>query len=448
MKPHILLAEDDYEMRYALKETLIRCGYYVDTAAGGNEALDKFNRGRFNLVISDVKMRDSDGIYVLKEIKRRSPDIPVVLITAYGTINSAVEAMKLGAFDYIIKPFSIETLEKVVRKGIDSISPQEFHHDLMEGRIITKNRKMLRLLELAEEISRTDVTVLIEGESGTGKEMMARFIHNQSLRSQGPFIAINCAAIPEGLLESELFGYEKGAFTGAVNKRSGKFLQAHTGTLLLDEISEMILPLQAKLLRVIQERQVDPIGGKEPVNVDIRFIATTNKSLKKEVEECRFREDLYFRLNVFPITLPPLRERKDDIPLLSEYFLKKYRQIGIKKHGTPVTSISEEALDILMEHEWRGNIRELENTIERAIIMCDEDMIKPEHLIIDRIKNQKEQDTSAITPGLSVREMEQTLIIKTLEEVGGNRTKAAKLLGIGVRTLRNKLKEYREEGLI
>ncbi len=448
MNPAILLVDDDHGMRYALSESLARCGYEVDTASGGDEGIQKFSASKFDMVITDVRMTTGDGIYVLKEIKRRSPDTPIVLITAYGTIDNAVKAMKLGAFDYLMKPFPLETLEDVVKRGIASSSniKRYTHTEGLSSDIVTQDIKMMNLLKTAEDIAFSDVTVLIEGESGTGKEMLAKFIHNRSARSSGPFVAINCAAIPDGLLESELFGYERGAFTGAINKRNGKFIQAHTGTFLLDEISEMSLPLQAKLLRVLQERQIDTIGGREPVDIDIRVIATTNRSLKKEVEEGRFREDLYYRLNVFPVTLPPLRERKGDIPLLADHFLKKHRDIGARGKGL-VTGISEDAIEILVNHEWKGNIRELENVIERAILTSDGDTIRPEHLIIDA-RGGEQPKVSIISAGLPVHEMERALIMKTLEEVNGNRTRAAKLLGIGVRTLRNKLREYREEGII
>lgn len=447
MKPLILLADDDHEMRYALSETLIRCGYTIDTASGGNEAIEKFSSKKFDMVITDIRMGQTDGINVLSEIKRQSPNTPIVLMTAYGTIDNAVKAMKLGAFDYLIKPFSVEALEDTIKRAMDSVSGSRTseHVGKQKSEIVTRDAKMTRLLKISGEIAMSDVTVLIQGESGTGKEMLAKFIHSRSARSSGPFVAINCAAIPDGLLESELFGHEKGAFTGAINKRNGKFIQAHTGTILLDEISEMSLPLQAKLLRILQERQVDTIGGREPVDIDIRVIATTNRPLKNEVDEGRFREDLYYRLNVFPITLPPLRERKTDIPFLVEHFLRKHCNIGIRGNRSTMIRISKEALSILTGHEWKGNIRELENTIERTILMTEGDTILPEHLIIDA-RQDKQQTTSTIQAGLSVDEMEKTLIMKTLDEVNGNRTKAAKLLGIGVRTLRNKLREYREAG--
>ena len=446
MKPLILLADDDSEMRYALSETLTRCGFTVDMASGGAEAVEKFFGKQFDMVITDIKMAQADGMHVLREIKKRSQNTPVVLMTAYGTIDNAVQAMKLGAFDYLMKPFSVEALEDVVRRVIDSMSaanaPDQGKRPKQE--IVTQDARMTRLLKIAGDIAASNVTVLIEGESGTGKEMLTRFIHSRSARSSGPFVAINCAAIPDGLLESELFGYERGAFTGALNKRNGKFIQAHTGTLLLDEISEMSLQLQAKLLRVLQERQVDTIGGREPVDVDIRVIATTNRSLKREVEEGRFREDLYYRLNVFPVTLPPLRERRADIPHLVEHFLRKHRDIGIRGNRSTMIRISREAVNELMKHDWKGNIRELENTVERSILMAEGDTILPEDLIIDA-RQEMPRGASAIQAGLSVSEMEKALIMKTLDEVSGNRTKAARLLGIGVRTLRNKLKEYREE---
>jgi len=445
----ILLADDDYEMRYAMSETLKRCGYGVEIASGGDEAVRKFSSRKYDMVITDVRMVNGDGVYVLKEIKKHSPDVPVVLMTAYGTIDHAVEAMKLGAFDYIIKPFSVDALEQLVRRGIDAYAAgnKSVSDRRSTSGILTSDPKMLRLLKTAEEIAQSDVTVLIEGESGTGKEMLARLIHNRSHRADCPFVAINCAAIPDGLLESELFGHEKGAFTGAINKRNGKFIQANTGTILLDEVGEMSLPLQAKLLRVLQERQVDTIGGKEPVYVDIRVIATTNRSLKKEVGEGRFREDLYYRLNVFPMSLPPMRERKGDIPLLTEHFMKKHQTKGMRVNKTFVTKISDESVLELVSHEWKGNIRELENVIERAILIADGDTLQPGHLMIEG-RMEGHNTPSSISAGLSVREMERALILRTLEDVDGNRTKAAKMLNIGVRTLRNKLSEYRQEGIV
>lgn len=445
----ILLTDDDCEMRYAMSETLRRCGYAVDIASCGEEAIRKFSSKKFDLVITDVRMANGDGVYVLKEIKRRSPEVPVVLITAYGTIDHAVEAMKLGAFDYIMKPFSVDALEDLVRRGIGSshAAGNAVSEESNKTGIIAKDPGMLRLLKTAEEIAFSDVTVLIEGESGTGKEMLARFIHNRSYRAGCPFVAINCAAIPDGLLESELFGHEKGAFTGAVSKRNGKFIQANTGTLLLDEVGEMSLPLQAKLLRVLQERQVDTIGGKEPVYVDIRVIATTNRMLKKEVEEGRFREDLYYRLNVFPMTLPPLKDRKSDIPELTNHFLRKHQDKRLRANKVLVTKVSGEAIDVLVHHDWKGNIRELENVVERAILIAEGDTLLPGHLMIEG-RRESHNTPSSISAGMSVREMETALILKTLEDVNWNRTKAAKLLNIGVRTLRNKLSEYREEGII
>jgi len=445
----ILLTDDDYEMRYAMSETLRRCGYTVDIATGGNEAIRKFSSKKFDMVITDVRMANGDGVHVLKEIKRHSPDVPVVLVTAYGTIDNAVEAMKLGAFDYIMKPFSVDALEDLVRRGIESVQKVN-KTSSEEGNIrgiVTKDPGMFRLLKTAEEIAFSDVTVLIEGESGTGKEMLARFIHNRSYRAGRPFVAINCAAIPDGLLESELFGHEKGAFTGAISKRNGKFIQANTGTILLDEVGEMSLPLQAKLLRVLQERQVDTIGGREPVFIDIRVIATTNRSLKKEVEEGRFREDLYYRLNVFPMVLPPLRERKVDIPELTNHFVRKHQEKRLRGNKVPVTKVSREAFEVLVNHDWKGNVRELENIVERAILIAEGDTLLPGHMMIDD-RRYNQNAPSSISAGMSVREMETALILKTLEEVNWNRTKAAKLLNIGVRTLRNKLSEYREEGIL
>ncbi|MFQ5455230.1 MAG: sigma-54-dependent transcriptional regulator [Nitrospirota bacterium] len=442
----ILVIDDELEMRIALSESLVRSGYYVITAANGYEAIEKFSSHGFEVVITDIRMPKMNGIQVLREIKRKSPQTPVVMVTAYGTIDNAVEAMKIGAFDYILKPFSSDILEDVVKGAVDSASisikgQKVCNTTKREGDFITQDTKIINLLKTLKMVAQSSATVLIQGESGTGKELMARFIHNNSTRADKPLVAVNCAALPDGLLESELFGYERGAFTGASASKAGKFEMADTGTIMLDEISEMSLPLQAKILRVLQEREVDKVGGKHPIPLDIRVIATTNRLLKREVKEGRFREDLYYRLNVFPVTIPPLKDRIDDIPLLAEHFVNKYQAIA----GRSITNISSDGLDILKGKEWRGNVRELQNVIERAVILANGEIIMPHHLFFDDFP--EENLSHPIGNSNSLWEREQQLILHTLEETSGNRTHAAKKLGISIRTLRNKLREYREMGV-
>lgn len=435
--PPVLIVDDDSQMRIALREAVARLGYPVEVTDNGRSAIEKLQSSACSMVITDMRMPGMDGIALIKEIKRLSPNIPVLVITGYGTVENAVLAMKSGATDYLMKPFSYETLHKAIesmlsRNGGCSTSPP-----IKDGNTIviplTDNPEMKKIISLAENLAMSDITVLITGESGTGKELLARYIYQRSNRTKGPFVAINCAAIPESLLESELFGYEKGAFTGAHEKRKGKFELAHGGVLLLDEIGEMPLHLQAKLLRVLQEKTVDRIGGTKPVPVDVRVIATTNRDLFKEIREGRFREDLYYRLNVFPIKLPPLRERPEDIPLLSRWFLERYAD----SHQKSIKGISNSAMEILKKRPWKGNVRELENVIQRAVFLCQGEIIEPEHLIFE--------DTEVTFKGGKIRDLEKELILKTLEETRGNKTLAAKILGVSVRTIRNKLAQYRQE---
>lgn len=446
MKGSVLVIDDENAMREALSEALARGGFMVSTASNGQEGLKKLNSTSYSAIITDLKMPAFGGLDLLKEVKKRAPHTPVIMITAYGTIDSAVEAMKLGACDYIQKPFSVEVLERALSKALlkskatveNNSGPASPKDGNYKERIVTADPEMKRLIELARNVAASKATVLINGESGTGKELFANFIHSSGPRAQGPFVAVNCASIPEGLLESELFGHEKGAFTGAVSRRLGKFELANTGTLLLDEISEMAMPLQAKLLRVLQDYRIDRIGAKEPVKVDVRIIATTNRDLAQAVEKASFREDLYYRLNVIPINIPPLRERKADIALLANHFIEKHSKLNGRKR----LKLAEPMSELLMKYTWRGNVRELENAIERAVLLCDDDMLLPKHLFIDGCDLD---NGSVLRPATicSVKEMEKELIIRTLEETKGNRTRAAKLLGISIRTLRNKLKEYR-----
>lgn len=443
----VLVVDDEPSMRLALTESLRRNGYAVVQAANGQEAMDRISASKPWLVLTDLKMPRSGGLEVVKEVKRRCPNTHVVVMTAYGTVETAVEAMKCGAVDYLLKPFATEHLEQVL------VHLEAGVHAEPEGNVMpTSSRPMLgedpamaKVLALAEGVAMSQATVLIQGESGTGKELLARFIHSRSPRGHRPFIAVNCAALPDGLLESELFGHERGAFTGALMRKIGKFEMAHQGTILLDEISEMNLGLQAKLLRVLQEREVDRIGGREPVQVNIRVIATTNRSLRQEVEHGRFREDLYYRLNVFPITLPPLRERPSDIPVLARHFVRA----TASRNGLAVPRLSEAALTVLLGRLWKGNVRELENAVERAVLLAGDDGIGPEHVIVEEsARGMAPSSSAAHTHNLpangSLWEMERDLIMQTLDRVKGNRTHAAKALGISIRTLRNKLREYRQ----
>jgi two-component system response regulator FlrC len=451
----VLVVDDEPGMRLAIKEALTRRGYEVGLASNGREALAEFSLASYGMVISDMNMPGMGGMEVLRGVKKAAPHVPVLLITAFGTIETAVEAVKEGAVDFILKPFTLEFLEQTVEK---SFSTREAVSDFeAKGKaMLARGPVMQKVVSMATVAASSDATVLISGESGTGKELLARFIHEMSPRRERPFVAVNCASIPEGLLESELFGHEKGAFTGAHSSRQGKFEQANTGTILLDEISEMDLKLQAKLLRVIQEKEVEKIGGKGPIALDIRIIATTNRDMKKEVAEGRFREDLFYRLNIFPVTLPPLRERAEDLVHLAGHFMRKFSS----KYNRRVEEISAEAMELIKRCEWRGNIREMENTIERAVLLSQGAALEPEHLLMCQelsvpaetvpAKPAVEEETSGCCQTvvsdsanlMTLWEMEKGLITKTLGEVDGNRTRAARILGISVRTLRNKLKEY------
>ena len=476
----ILIVDDEVEMRIAMSETLKHCGYPVELSHNAIDALKKYKENDYSMVITDMTMPKRSGLELLKDIKRLDSAKPVIMATAYATVETAVEAMKHGAFDYIKKPIDFDSFLFLVERALafkghtGSMVPLEGEPKPVKGRvtetskeIVTQNQEMLNLLDVTKNISKSKATVLIQSESGTGKELLAHYIHDHSERAGKPFVAVNCAALPDTLLESELFGYKKGAFTGANQDHRGKFEQAHTGTILLDEISEMALPLQAKLLRVLQEHEIDKVGGKEPIQVDVRVVATTNRGMLEMVESGKFREDLYFRLNVIPLALPALRERMDDLPVLVEHFLDKHSRLNNRERPT----VSPETMAILRDYRWRGNVRELENVVERALLLCDGKEIKPHNLLMhsqmgkqsinqDLARATTIQPTSegaeeipeskdsalGIEVGMSMKEAEKKLIFETLRETGGNRTKAAKILGISIRTLRNKLNEYRAEG--
>ena len=455
-RENILVVDDEPDMRDALTAALRREGLCITTAANGVEALEKVQGQSFDLIITDVRMPRMGGLALLQELKRTSPALPVIMMTGYGRIEDAVEAMKAGAFDYLLKPFSLEDLKAVVTKALtprysparplaepsrqeEQEYPEAGAGTHIERPIVTADPRMLQVIELAKEAASSKATVLIQGESGTGKEVLARYIHTHSPRSSQPFVAVNCAAIPEGLLESELFGHEKGAFTGAITKQVGKFEWAHRGTILLDEISEMPLPLQAKLLRVLQEHEIERVGGggRKPVPVDLRIIATTNRRLKDHTAAGKFREDLYYRLNVIPLNIPPLRERKGDIPLLIEYFILKHGRGG----NQPLPRMSQDTIQHFLQYDWPGNIRELENMVERWLVLYQSGFLTTSHLFL----NEGAAALPAASlgkPSISVREMERALIMETLQAMHGNRTQAAKVLGISLRTLRNKLREY------
>ena len=419
----ILVIDDSPQMRMALKEAIQKLGHRVVACENGEEAIEKLRRHGFSLIVTDMKMPQMDGLTLLREVRRSIGNLPVLVITGFGTIENAVESMKEGATDYLMKPFSFDALKKTINSILVRIRNAR--------EILTQNPKMHKIVTIAENLAASDITVLVYGESGTGKEILARQIHRMSRRADKPFVAVNCAAIPDNLLESELFGYEKGSFTGAIERRTGKFELAKGGTMLLDEVGEMSMTLQAKLLRVLQEKEIDRIGGNEPIAVDVRVIATTNKDLYKECSEGRFREDLYYRLNVFPVKLPALRERPEDITFLALHFMKRFSAYA----GKEIKGFSENAIALLKNRQWRGNVRELENVIQRAVFLSKGKLINSEDFLLEDV-------TAKTAMNGNLKNMEKELILQTLKDVNGNKTKAARILGVSVRTIRNKLNEY------
>jgi len=445
-KQNILLIDDDESLRKIIAHHLTSDGYKVASACGGKEGLELYKRGEFDLVITDLKMPDMDGMEVLKEIKYLKNDAVVIMITAYGTIEKAVEALKAGAFDYITKPFNRDELKIAVAKALQVKKLEEENLKLKSEldekfkfeHIIGLSSKMVDVLQILKRVAKTDSTILLLGESGTGKELIARAIHHNSPRSRRSFVVVNCAAIPEDLLESELFGHQKGSFTGAVEDKIGKFEYANEGTIFLDEIGDLKLELQAKLLRVLQEKAIDKIGGTEPIKVNVRVIAATNQNLRKLIDQGAFREDLYYRLSVIPIRIPSLRERKEDIPLLIEHFLKKFKApSNIKFHP--------DAIKVMQNYHWKGNVRELGNVIERALVLRKGKIIGTDDLPEEiRFNLQKPGDLILEIPeqGISLEEVEKELLLKALEKNNWNQSKTANFLNITRSTLIYRMEKY------
>jgi two-component system response regulator PilR (NtrC family) len=456
---NILVVDDDKSMREFLEILLSKDGYQVSLAENGERGCEILNNQPFDLVITDIRMKDINGIGVLKKAKQINPDTIVVMISAFATADTAVEAMREGAYDYIPKPFKVKELKKIVKDALKSrkmptikkekeAGGSDYHFGLLIG----ESPQMKKVYDLIERVSNTKSNILISGESGTGKELVAKAIHRQSQRKDRPFVAINCAGIPETLIESELFGYKKGAFTGAGTDKAGLFEAADGGTVFLDEVGELTPMIQVKLLRVIQERTFTSVGGTEEKKVDVRFISATNKDLEREVMGNRFREDLYFRINVIKISMPPLREREGDLPLLSQFFLEKYSQ----EFGKDVKKISAYAMDILSQYTFPGNVRELENIIERSVTLETSNIVLPESLTLSHF--QKDKDTpnenrrqSDLTPeGIDLdkvmQRIEKEYIQRAMTMSNGSKQRAAELLGITLRSLRYRL-EGKEEGV-
>lgn len=445
IKKKIFVVDDEDSHRLMLRAHLEGEGFEVVEASDGQEAVDKVKEGFFDLVLIDIKMPRMDGIEALKHINKFAPSMPVITMTAYGSINSAVDALKFGAEDYLTKPLDMDELLIKVKRALRFRQLKEENLLNMErlgtrfdfSSIIGRSQKMKELFESLSMVAPTEATVLLLGESGTGKEIVANAIHQNSEKRERPYIKVNCAALPETLLESELFGHEKGAFTGALYKKKGRFELADGGTIFLDEIGEMSLLTQTKILRVLQEMEFEAVGGTKTIRVNVRIIVATNKDLGEEVGKGKFRKDLYYRINVVPITLPPLRERKDDIPLLAEHFLEIY----CKKNRNTIAGFEPRAMNAFIRYPWLGNVRELENIVERTVIMCRGDMISVDDLPPTVASFTNEEGAEFII-GSSLRDLERDAIARTLRKAEGNRTKSAIILGITRKTLQKKIKEY------
>jgi two-component system response regulator HydG len=449
---HILVVDDDRAHRTMLKTLLGGWGYAVAEADDGAAAVAEVREEPFDLVLMDIRMVHVSGIEALAEIKAFNPALPVILMTAYASVETAVEALKKGAYDYLTKPLDFDELKLTIRRAMEHLHLAEENRMLRENlkeqydriNLLGHSAAMTRLLETVAQIAPTEATVLITGESGTGKELIAGAIHYNSLRKDGPFVKINCAALTESLLESELFGHEKGAFTGADRRKEGKFRQADGGTLFLDEVSEMSLGMQVKLLRVLQEREITRVGGSDVLAVDVRIIAATNRDLLQEIGQGRFRDDLYYRLNVVNLTVPPLRERREDIPLLAQHFLVRFAE----KNRKAIKGFAPRAMDRLLRHPWPGNVRELMNAVERGVVLARSEWLGEDDLALTLpggappASAEPPGEQALSVEGTSLEELERAAILKTLEDAGGNKSEAARRLGITRRTLHKKLKQY------
>jgi len=446
----ILIVDDEEGMRRLLGRVLTREGYDTTTVASGADALRHVAMERYDLVLTDIKMPEMDGLQLLAELKDYEPSLPIIVMTAYGTVENAVQALRSGAYDYIAKPFETDEIKLAVAKVLERerlLAENRYLHEELEGRydfsgIVGGSPAMQQVYEMASSVAASNANVLISGESGTGKELLARSIHYSSPRKDKPFVVLNCAALSEGVLESELFGHEKGAFSGALDTRKGRFERADQGTLFIDEVAEMSLAAQVKLLRVIQEHEFERVGGNKTISVDVRIVAATNKTLEEQVKEGKFREDLYYRLNVVNINVPPLRSRREDIEPLSRFFLDKYAG----ETGKKITDLSPRALSCLLAHDWPGNVRELQNAIERAVVLSKGSVLTPRDFPQglqgdDQICLQIPEKGGSLTEILE--DLERQLIIQTLQREDGSQTRAAETLGIKRTTLRYKMEKYR-----
>lgn len=441
----ILIVEDDLKVGESLNLLLKKKGYNTFLASNGKEALNLFRREIIDLVITDLVMPKMDGIELLETIKALKPVTEVIVISAQGTIEKAVQAMKLGAFDFIEKPINPRVISLLVERALEKqvliLQNRDLRSRLQDKfqfeNIIGRSEKMVKIFELIRHIAPYNTSVLIIGESGTGKELIANAIHYNSPRASNPFVKVSCASLSEGIIESELFGHEKGAFTGAIASRKGRFEMAHQGTLFLDEVEDIPPSTQIKLLRVLQENEFERVGGNKTIKVDIRVIAASNRDLQEEVRKGRFREDLYYRLNVVNIKLPPLRERKEDIPFLINFFIEKFN----KKYGMKVKGVSQRVMKILINYDWMGNVRELENTIESVLIINNPEILDIQHIPQEIIEYKNKPEMISLKIGTTLEELEKEIIMKTLQATKGNKMRAAKILGINVRTIHRKLGE-------
>jgi len=453
IKKRLLIIDDEANMRHMLSTVLKKAGYHVETAADGAEGLDMIQQSQYDFILCDIKMPKMDGMEFLKLSRDRMDSTTVIMMSAYGSIDTAIEAMKSGAYDYISKPFKTDEVYLTLKKAEERESLkaenrllkeriQKIEGDYIFGKMVAKSKAMQSVFHLANKAAQYKTTVLILGDSGTGKELIANGIHYGGMRAAGPFVPVNCGGIPETLLESELFGYKKGAFTGADRNKKGLFQEAEGGTIFLDEIGELPLSLQVKFLRVLQENEVRPVGDSKSLQIDVRVIAATSKKLEEEVKKGGFREDLYYRLDVMTVKIPPLRERPEDIPLLCKHFMGRFNEILDKN----ISGLTSYAMARLLENHWPGNVRQLENVIERAMVIADDSLLLPEHFAAELMYNDRHTQKDTVFEGLSIKDaqkvVEKKLITRALNETGGNRTRAARVLEISHPSLLTKIKAY------